>query len=112
MNRTGGMHIIDTLAAAGAERVAVNIVNHLPREKYVPYLCTTRSDGPLDAAVAPDVVRLRLERKSRFDCGAVIQLRRFLQKNDVRVLHVHSSSLFIARLAALRMNAAIIWHAH
>src|ERR1700731_414729 len=74
MRRIGAMHIIDTLVAAGAERVAVNIVNHLPREKYVPYLCTTRADGPLDAAVAPDVVRLRLERKSRFDCGAVIQL--------------------------------------
>jgi hypothetical protein len=36
--RIAVMHVIDTLAAAGAERVAVNIVNHLPREKYAPYL--------------------------------------------------------------------------
>src|SRR5579863_5854429 len=68
------MHLIDTLAAAGAERVAVNIVNHLPRDRYIPYLCTTRSDGPLDALVAPDVIRLRLQRRSRFDLRAVIRL--------------------------------------
>jgi hypothetical protein len=36
VQRVGAMHIIDTLVAAGAERVAVNIVNHLPRDKYVP----------------------------------------------------------------------------
>jgi hypothetical protein len=83
--RVGAIHIIDTLAAAGAERVAVNIVNHLPRDKYVPYLCTTRSDGPFDALVASDVIRLRLQRKSRFDRAAVIRLRNFLRENNIRI---------------------------
>ena len=112
MPRPGVMHIIDTLVAAGAERVAVNIVNHLPRDKYVPYLCTTRSDGPLDALVAPGVIRLRLQRKSRFDLGAVVRLRRFVRDNKIRVLHAHSSALFIARFATLGLNTEIIWHAH
>jgi glycosyltransferase involved in cell wall biosynthesis len=112
MQRVGVMHVIDTLSAAGAERVAVNIVNHLPREKYVPYLCTTRSDGPLDSLVARDVVRLRLERKSRFDFNAVLRLRRFLSENDIRVVHAHSSALFITRLATLGTGRSIIWHAH
>src|SRR5579871_5175941 len=104
------MHMIDTLAAAGAERVAVNMVNHLPREKYVPYLCTTRTDGPLSALVAPDVMRLRLERKSRFDFKAILKLRRFLQENGIHIIHAHSSALFIARAAA--EGQAIVWHAH
>ena len=106
------MHVIDTLTAAGAERVAVNIVNHLPRDRYIPYLCTTRSDGPLDALVASDVGRLRLQRGSRFDYGAVATLRKFIQDNQIRILHVHSSSLFITRVAALGLNVVTIWHAH
>jgi glycosyltransferase involved in cell wall biosynthesis len=106
------MHIIDTLVAAGAERVAVNIVNHLPRDKYVPYLCTTRADGPLDALVAPDVIRLRLRRRTRFDWNAVTRLRRFIGRNDIRIVHAHSSALFIARLAAIGTRATIVWHAH
>jgi glycosyltransferase involved in cell wall biosynthesis len=106
------MHIIDTLSAAGAERVAVNIVNHLPRDRYVPFLCTTRREGPLEALVAPDVTRLSLGRGQRFGYGAALKLRKFIQANDIAILHVHSSSLFITRLAALGLNVAIIWHAH
>lgn len=106
------MHVIDTLEAAGAERAAVNFVNALPRDRYIPYLCTTRSDGPLDASVASDVGRLRLERTSRFDLGAVARLRKFIQTNDIRILHVHSSALFITRIAALGLNVVTIWHAH
>jgi glycosyltransferase involved in cell wall biosynthesis len=106
------MHLVDTLTAAGAERVAVNIVNHLPRDKYVPYLCTTRSDGPLDALVAADVIRLRLQRRSRFDFSAVLRLRKFLKVNKIRIVHAHSSSLVIARLATMGMSVAIVWHAH
>lgn len=112
MPRIGAMHIIDTLAAAGAERVAVNIVNALPRDKYIPYLCTTRADGPLDALVAADVVRLRLQRASTFDFHAVSRLRHFIQSNDIRLLHAHSSALFITRLAAIGTGATILWHAH
>lgn len=106
------MHIIDTLTAAGAERVAVNIVNHLPRDRFTPYLCTTRADGPLDALVAPAVIRLRLQRKSRFDVHAVAQLRQFVLAHKIRILHVHSSSLFIARMAAFGLGIPIVWHAH
>jgi glycosyltransferase involved in cell wall biosynthesis len=112
MQRAGVMHIIDTLSAAGAERVAVNIVNHLPRDSYIPYLCTTRCDGPLDALVRSDVIRLRLERKSRLEWEAIVRLRRFIQTNRIRVLHAHGPSLFIARLAAIGTDTRIFWHAH
>ena len=112
MKPIGAMHVIDTLAAAGAERVAVNIVNALPREKYAPYLCTTRADGPLDALVERDVVRLRLNRTSRFDFGAAVRLRRFIQMHGIRIIHAHSAALFVARLAAWGTDAKILWHAH
>jgi glycosyltransferase involved in cell wall biosynthesis len=112
MQRLGVMHIIDTLSAAGAERVAVNMVNHLPRQKYVPYLCTTRCDGPLDVLVRADVGRVRLKRKSRRDLAAIARLRRFIRSNKIGILHAHGPSLMIARLAAIGTDAKILWHAH
>jgi len=112
MQRMEIMHIIDTLDVAGAERVAVNIVNSLPRDKFVPHLCTTRADGALAALVEPDVNRLRLQRASRLDFGAIVRLRDYIQSNDIRIVHAHSSALFISRLATIGTNATILWHAH
>ena len=112
MERFRIMHVIDTLAAGGAERVAVNLINSLPRDRYVPYLCTTRSDGPFDKLVDSDVIRLRLQRKSTFDYRALIDFREFLRDHDIQIVHAHSSALFVTRLAVLGLKPAIIWHAH
>jgi len=113
MQRLGVLQVIDTLVAAGAERVAVNLANGLPRDRYRSYLCTTRADGPLDGAVAGHVGRLRLARTSRFDISAVSLLVSFIRTNHIKVLHAHSSALFIARLAAaFEPHPAVLWHAH
>lgn len=113
MCRVGVMHLVDSLATGGTERMAVNLVNSLPRERYVPYLCTTRSDGPLEGVVGKDVVRLRLERKHSLDVVAVCRLADFSRQRDIRILHAHSSSLFVA-VAATRFcsEIAVVWHDH
>src|SRR5581483_3893407 len=95
------MHIIDTLSAAGAERVAVNMVNDLPRDRYVAHLCTTRAEGPLERTVSSDVLRLRLKRKVSLDVSAIVRLRHYIRQNGIRIVHAHSSALFITRLATL-----------
>lgn len=113
LKRQGVMQVIDTLVAAGAERVAVNLANGLPRDRYISHLCTTREDGPLDRAVAPDVARLRLRRTSSFDFAAVRRLVEYIRAHNIRVLHAHSTAIFIARLAAaFKPHPAVIWHAH
>src|SRR5260221_9907312 len=63
LSRIGVMHLVDSLDIGGAETVAVNLVNCLPREQYVAHLCTTRKDGPLEKLVRADVLRLGLQRK-------------------------------------------------
>src|SRR5262245_26840679 len=100
MNRIGVMHITDTLRMGGYETVAVNIVNLLPRSRYLAHLCTTREEGPLADVVAQHVGRLDLKRKTRFDIGAVHRLVAFIKAHDIRVLHAHSSSLFITSVAS------------
>lgn len=113
MNRLGVMHITDTLEAGGAERVAVNLVNLLPRSRYQTHLCTTRRDGPLATLVAPDVARLRLNRGRRFEAGALRRLVAFIRARDIQVLHAHSTSLFIASMASLfPPHPAVVWHDH
>src|SRR3982074_3743712 len=101
MNRIGVMHVVDTLDAGGAERVAVNLVNSIPREKYKPFLCNTRKDGLLSDLVGSDVGRLRLRRKGRFDFRALRLLVSFIGENKIQLLHAHGTSLFIAQIASL-----------
>ncbi len=113
MQRIGVLHLLDTLEAGGAEKVAVNLVNCLPRDRYVSYLCTTRREGPLAGLIGRDVGRLMLGRRSRYDVSAVGRLVRFVRTHKIRVLHAHGPALFIARAAAaLLPQTAVIWHTH
>lgn len=113
MSRINVMHVTDTLDAGGAERVAVNLVNSLPREQYLMHLCTTRRDGPLADLVREDVGRLRLAREQRFDVGALRRLTAHIRRHQIRILHAHESSLFIAAVASLLPpHPVVIWHDH
>jgi glycosyltransferase involved in cell wall biosynthesis len=113
MNRIRIVHITDTLHAGGMERMAVNLVNSLPREQYLPFLCTTREAGPLAGEVADDVAHLNLKRRYQFDLSAVFRLVAFVRAHHIQVLHAYSASLFIAGLASLfPPYPAVIWHDH
>lgn len=109
----GVMHLTDSLGAGGAERVAVNIVNLLPRASFTSYLCTTRADGALSNLIAADVGRLSLNRQGRFDWQAMRRLISFVKENNIEILHAHTTSLFIAALAAFfPPHPKVIWHDH
>jgi len=113
MNRIRVMHVIDTLEAGGAETVAVNLANLLPRERYQAYLCNTRKDGSLSDLVASDVVRLRLQRNWLIDGKALLLLVSFIRKHDIQIIHAHGSSVFIARLASIfPPRPKVVWHDH
>ena len=107
------MHITDTLSMGGSERVAVNLVNLLPCDRYAAHLCTTRREGPLGELVGQHVRRLELKRKTRFDIGAVRRLVAFIKTNNIQILHAHGCSLFISSIASLFLpHLAVIWHDH
>lgn len=113
MKRIRVMHVTDTLDAGGAERVAVDLVNVLPREQYLTHLCTTRRDGLLAPLVADNVGRLRLARKQRFEVGALRRLTAYIRKHQIQILHAHGTSVFIAVLASLfPPYPAVVWHEH
>ena len=113
MPRVAVMHLVDALRIGGAERVAINLANLLPPERYDAHLCTTRDEGPLANLVAPHVKRLSLRRRSTLDLSPVLELVKFVRANQIRILHAHASALYFARLVSLFPPfPKVIWHDH
>lgn len=107
------IQIIDSLNPGGAEMMAVNIANALEENAVESYLCTTRLEGNLKLKIKTEVGYLFLNKKSSFDIKAFIRLRNFIKRNQISVIHAHSSSYFIAALVKLVYpRVKIIWHDH
>ncbi|HEV8722656.1 MAG TPA: glycosyltransferase family 4 protein [Candidatus Binatia bacterium] len=107
------MQMTDSLNVGGAERVAVNLANYLPRDLYDNFLCTTRREGPLAGLIAPDVGRLQLARKWRFDPQAIRRLVEFVRSHEIQILHAHGTAVFIAAAAAhFPPYPVVVWHDH
>lgn len=113
MDKIRVMQLIDTLDMGGAERVAVNIANALPPDRYESFLCTTRREGPLKELIGDHVGFINLNRRWRFDYHAIRRLRNFVRANEIQILHAHSTSILLANLACMVMpSCAFIWHIH
>lgn len=112
--RIGVLQLIDSLGLGGAERVAVNFANVLPRDRFVPHLATTRERGPLVDEIAPDVSTLFLDRGPRVDdLPAAIRLARYLRKHEIRIVHAHKASVLLASVSHLFAGSAkLLWHDH
>ncbi len=109
----GILHLVDTLNPGGAERMAVSLVNLLPRDAFRPCLASTRAEGMLAADVAPDVPRLAMNRHGRFELGAFLRLRRFVREQDVRIVHAHASALFVGAVTkCMCPRVKLVWHDH
>ncbi|MDX1828174.1 MAG: glycosyltransferase [Lutibacter sp.] len=107
------IQLIDSLNPGGAEMMAVNIANGLADNGVGSYLCTTRLEGDLIAKISSDVGYLFLNKKSSLDISAFLRLKKFIKRNQISIIHAHSSSYFIAVLIKLvYSNVKIIWHDH
>jgi len=108
------VQVIDSLETGGAERMAVNYANGLAARIEFSGLVATRAEGKLKMQVSPDVEYLFLDKKHVLDLGAVSRLRRYCLMHDVKVLHAHSTSYFIAILVKMALfgRIRIVWHDH
>ena len=109
----GVLIVVDSLILAGLERVAVNIANALPANRYRGFLCATRVGGPLESAVAQPARFVILRRKSRLDLRALWQCVLYVSRHNVKILHAHGTSLFFSVLVSLFPPfPKVVWHVH
>lgn len=107
------LSIIDSLIAAGAERMAVNIANGLALKDIESHLCATHSGGPLEEFVSEKVNLIVLEKRNAFDITAFLKLVKYVKNNNISVIHAHSSSVFWAVMVKwLVGNVKVVWHDH
>lgn len=105
--------LIDSLIAAGAERMAVNIANGLAEGGVASHLCATRAGGPLEEFIDDSVSFFVAQKKGVLDWKALWRLRRYIKKNKIDLIHAHSSSVFWAVvLKILTPGLKVVWHDH
>jgi glycosyltransferase involved in cell wall biosynthesis len=110
------LHVIDSLALGGAERVLVELVNHLARPYIRSLVCVTRdSDMTLAARLRADVPVYQLKRRRTWDKRSLRQFAQIVQENQVQIIQAHgySSSRFVLASRWLyRFKVPVIMHAH
>lgn len=107
------VQLIDSLDPGGAERMAVNYANTLAEVISFSALVTTRKEGALKQQLSPKVAYLFLNKKGKLGMSAVLKLKDFVKKNNIDIIHAHSSSFFTAVLVkVLRPKVKIVWHDH
>lgn len=107
------MQVVDSLQVGGLESVAVNLANSLSGLGFKSYLCATRSGGPLERRLRPEVERLDLGRRGLLDLGAIWRLARWVQRRQIQLIHAHGSALFFSALVhVLVPGRQLIWHDH
>jgi len=107
------LQLIDSLEAGGGEKMAVSYANALVKEIEFSGLVATRKEGPLLHQINEKVSYLFLKKKKVIDIKALFQLRNYIKKNKVAIVHAHSTSFFLAFLLKISSPyLKIIWHNH
>lgn len=107
----------------GAEKVALELLTRLDRERFERYLCTTHVPAPalesinaeeLNELASTGVRILRLERRSARSNAAWRQLYRLLADEQIDVLHAHMPRASVpgALIGRLAKVPVIVSHEH
>lgn len=113
MRRPVVLHVVDTLAVGGAERIAVDLANGLDPAAWAVTLVPTRAGGPLEAEVGAHVTVDVLDRRSRWDRAGLERLRALVPPGGA-IVHAHgwSSMTFCAAALAGKRRARLVFHDH
>lgn len=105
----------DSLAAGGAERVAVDLANSLHGDLHRVRFCSTRTGGTLVGSLRDDIELDILGRTSPWAIKPLLQLARIVDEHEIDVIHSHGrgSMKFVALARALRLvRAKHVFHDH
>lgn len=108
--------VVDSLAPAGAETVAVRIALGLDPSRFESAVCSTRRSEPATLAElrSAGLEVLELGRSSRTDVRSWLPLVRLLRSGSVDIVHAHKfgSNLWLALLSPLVDVPVVVAHEH
>jgi glycosyltransferase involved in cell wall biosynthesis len=108
--------VVDSLAPAGAETVAIRIALGLDPSRFVSTICSTRPSPPeaVAAVRSAGIDVLELRRTSRADLRGWLPLLRLLRSGTVDIVHSHKfgSNLWLALLSRFANVPVVVAHEH
>ncbi len=88
------------LPMGGAEKMLVNLVNHLDKDKFQVTVASLSQNNPLASSIVREIPVVSIPRRGGYDLNVVRELRRLIQdKNLDVVLCFCLHTFFFARLA-------------
>ena len=115
MKRSHILHVTDTLAIGGKERMLVSLANQLVSDGTDVSVSVTRSDTTLARELDPSIPVVMLDRRSSFDQAGFRRFLAFTSKHKPDLFHAHgrASFSFLAFLKTVhRISAPILFHDH
>lgn len=112
------LYLIDTASSTGgAERFAIGLAAHLERERFEPWMCTTRGaedDAALETLAAAGIPHVDLGRRARWDVHRLAGLAKLLRRERFDVLHTHKfgSNLWGSLIGTACRVPFIVAHEH
>ncbi len=104
--------IVNSLDVGGLEKVVINLIRHLDRDKVVPYLVCLDGPGKLFAEAGLPSDRCLVLKKRPLNLGLihvdpsfVLTIRKFLKANEIDIVHVHNFGPLVFGGGAARLIA-------
>ncbi|RMF94138.1 MAG: glycosyltransferase [Candidatus Schekmanbacteria bacterium] len=95
MKKIKVLHLLSSLNIGGREKVAIDIVNNLDREKFLPFLMSLRPKGTMQKKVKEDVKIITYNKSDKLDFGAYRRISNVLKENQIDILHTHNPGGFL-----------------
>jgi glycosyltransferase involved in cell wall biosynthesis len=117
MHEINLLYVITKLELGGAQKQLLSLIKQLDKKKFKPFLFTTKEGLLLSEASAINGLTLKssisFERALNplKDLFALIEIYRFIKKNNIKVVHTHSSKAgILGRWAARLAGTEVIIH--
>jgi glycosyltransferase involved in cell wall biosynthesis len=117
MRRLRVLTLLDAATGVGgAERFAIGLASHLPRDRFEPWICSTRRiDAPTAGALDElGIPHFNLGRKAKWDVHRIGGLARLLRRERFDILHAHKfgSNLWGTLIGRVCHVPIVVAHEH